>query len=152
MLASNLGEAQVNSENLNSEEQLFGMAPTKFIQIQQMITALDPFLKLWKIAGSFKKCEIEWMSVPFFSLDMEKIENEVETKYHGETCFLFMKIIDFPLLVFLSFKNINLQHFSFPHLYICISTYLYLYVPIYEAHENVFVYIGFANEGIHSVN
>ena len=100
MLASNLGEAQINSENLNSEEQLFGMAPTKFIQIQQMITALDPFLKLWKIAGSFKKCEIEWMSVPFFSLDMEKIENEVEQKYHDEMCFLFMKNIHFPFLVF----------------------------------------------------
>ena len=78
MLSSNLAEAQVNSENLNSEEQLFGMAPTKFTQIQQMVTALDPFLKLWKIAGSFKKCEAEWMSVPFFSLDMEKIENEVQ--------------------------------------------------------------------------
>jgi hypothetical protein len=77
VLSSDLAEAQANSESLNSEEQLFGMAPTKFIQIQQMVTALDPFLKLWKIAGSFKKCEAEWMSVPFFTLDMEKIENEV---------------------------------------------------------------------------
>lgn len=53
------------------------MASTKFIQIQQMVATLDPFLKLWKIAGSFKKCEEEWMSFPFFSLDTEKIENEV---------------------------------------------------------------------------
>ncbi|KAH7442335.1 hypothetical protein KP509_03G083100 [Ceratopteris richardii] len=76
-LSQNMEAAQAYSESINVEEQLFGMAPTKFLQIPQMNASLDPFLKLWKIAGSFKKYEDEWMSAPFFSLDVEKVENEV---------------------------------------------------------------------------
>nr|AML30857.1 axonemal inner arm dynein heavy chain 1 [Marsilea vestita] len=76
-LSSNLAAAQSYSESINAEEQLFGMAQTKYNQIPAMVTGLDPFLKLWKIAGSFKKYEDEWMSCPFFSLDIEKVENEV---------------------------------------------------------------------------
>ncbi|EFJ27757.1 hypothetical protein SELMODRAFT_94851 [Selaginella moellendorffii] len=80
-LNNGLQAALETSEALNAEETLFGVPPTKFTQIQQMITALDPFFKLWTVGANFKRLEEEWMSAPFFSLDTEKIEGEVSTMF-----------------------------------------------------------------------
>ncbi|BFI29560.1 dynein axonemal heavy chain [Marchantia polymorpha subsp. ruderalis] len=78
-LSKGLEEALDIAELINTEEGYFGMPPSRFPQIQTLTTALEPYLKLWGIAHSFKTNEEEWMIAWLNTLDTEKIEGEVMT-------------------------------------------------------------------------
>lgn len=77
-LSKGLEAAIDTAESINTEEGYFGMPPMRFPQIQQLTSALDPYLKLWSIADTFKRSEEEWMISWLNKLDTEKIESEVQ--------------------------------------------------------------------------
>ena len=74
-----LEKANDVAEAINAEELLFGMPLTKFPQIQVLTSQLDPLYKLWSIADLFKVNEEIWMTAKLNSLDIEKIEGEVNS-------------------------------------------------------------------------
>ncbi|GBG90866.1 hypothetical protein CBR_g51372 [Chara braunii] len=78
-LVSNLTAAQATAASINAEEMLFSLSVSKYQQLAQTISDIDPFVKLWTTAAGFRSKEQEWMNAPFASLDLEIIENEVTT-------------------------------------------------------------------------
>ena len=76
-LSQKLKDAQVEADEINYQEGLFGWPKTKFNHVGQMTTALDPFLTLWTIVSNFSTNYTKWMSGPFANLDPEKIEGDV---------------------------------------------------------------------------
>eukprot|EP00899_Mesostigma_viride_P012092 jgi/Mesvir1/20884/Mv07961-RA.1 len=80
-LATKLEAAVETAEDINAEETLFSLPNTKFSQIATLTAALDPYLKLWTTAASFKENESEWMNSPFNTLNPDHIENEVSNMW-----------------------------------------------------------------------
>ena len=69
--------SQVEADEINYQETLFGWPKTKFNHVGQMVTSLDPYLKLWTIVSNFNSSYSKWMGGPFSGLDPEKIESDV---------------------------------------------------------------------------
>ena len=76
-LNTKLKDAQVDAEEINTQEVMFAWPKTKFDKIAQMINKLDPFNTLWSICLSFHASYQVWMNGPFSRLVPETIENDV---------------------------------------------------------------------------
>jgi dynein heavy chain len=76
-LSQKLKDAQVEADEINYQEGLFGWPKTKFSHVAHMVAALEPFLNLWTIVSNFSTNSTKWMSGPFANLDPEKIEGDV---------------------------------------------------------------------------
>lgn len=68
---------QVEADEINYQEQLFGWPKTKYQSVGQMVNQLEPYLKLWTIVSNFGSSYSKWMGGPFSGLDPEKIEGDV---------------------------------------------------------------------------
>ena len=80
-LVKRLADAQEEADEINAQETLFGWPKSKFVQVAQMQTKLDPFNKLWTITSGFSKNFSVWMNGPFSRLDPEKIDTEMGDMY-----------------------------------------------------------------------
>lgn len=64
-------------ERINREEKLLSFDQTQFPLLDQTISLLEPFDKLWRAAKSFMTKEHEWMRAPLTELNAETIEDEL---------------------------------------------------------------------------
>jgi len=72
-----LAAAQIEGDEINYQEQLFGWPKTAFTKIQEMVTTVEPFYNLWTIASEFYKSWAIWMNGPFSRLNPEDVEDKV---------------------------------------------------------------------------
>ena len=72
-----LAAAQIEGDEINYQEQLFGWPKTAFTKIQEMVTTVEPFYNLWTIASEFYKSWAIWMNGPFSRLNPEDVEEKV---------------------------------------------------------------------------
>ncbi|KAL3158235.1 hypothetical protein ABBQ38_010487 [Trebouxia sp. C0009 RCD-2024] len=80
-LSQKLKEAAADAEEINAQEKLFGMASTKYGQVNRMIAKLEPYCGLWTLAARFYDKYAGWMSGPFSKLKPEEVETDVSDAY-----------------------------------------------------------------------
>lgn len=74
-------QAAADADEINAQEKLFGMASTKYGQVNRMIAKLEPYCGLWTLAASFYDKYAGWMSGPFSKLKPEEVETDVSDAY-----------------------------------------------------------------------
>merc|ERR1711894_543702 len=63
---------------INKEEQLYKYPLTTYPDVDEISTAVDPFLRLFNIVTKWQKAEKKWMDGAFLDLDAETVEAEVD--------------------------------------------------------------------------
>ena len=74
-------QAAADAEDINAQEKLFGMARTKYTQVNRMAARLEPYCSLWAVAARFYDKYAGWMSGPFSKLKPDEVESEVSDAY-----------------------------------------------------------------------
>ena len=70
-------EYKAEAELINRNQNLLGWEVTPFTKLNEIVTAKDPYEKLWNTAWSFyTSCE-QWLNGPFRGLNAEAIGDEV---------------------------------------------------------------------------
>lgn len=60
-IGKTIEEYRVELEEINKEETLFAWEISQFPMLQQIITAKDPYDKLWNTFYSFQTKEVQWL-------------------------------------------------------------------------------------------
>ena len=74
-------QAAADADEINAQEKLFGMASTKYGQVNRMIAKLEPYCGLWTLAARFYDKYAGWMSGPFSKLKPDEVETDVSDAY-----------------------------------------------------------------------
>ncbi|GFR45764.1 hypothetical protein Agub_g7181 [Astrephomene gubernaculifera] len=80
-LAEKLKVAQVEADQINAQERLFGWAPTKYGIIGKMSSTLEPYVILWTTVSQFYDKFASWMNGPFYKLNPEEVEADTNDAF-----------------------------------------------------------------------
>ncbi|XP_072152186.1 dynein axonemal heavy chain 3 isoform X4 [Bemisia tabaci] len=76
-----LAEDKITADSINMEEKLLEFEVTPFLELQNMLTAVEPYNQLWHTILEFhKKYEI-WYNGPFANLNAEEIKETVDSMW-----------------------------------------------------------------------
>ncbi len=70
-------EYKFEAEQINRDQTLLAWEITLFPKLQEIMTAKDPYEKLWNTAWQFYTSFEQWMNGPFQGLNAEAISDEV---------------------------------------------------------------------------
>jgi dynein heavy chain len=70
-------EYKLEAEQINRDQTLLAWEVTSFPKLQEIMTAKDPYEKLWNTAWQFYTSYEQWMNGPFQGLNAEAISDEV---------------------------------------------------------------------------
>ena len=76
-LQAKLEQGRLRAAENNSREELFGWPTTEYPQLNELSTALEPYLNLWTTAVNFQRAFPVWMEGPLLNLSPEQVENDV---------------------------------------------------------------------------
>lgn len=77
-IVQKLQEDKQEADQINEEEQLLDIDPSPFMNLQQMLTTVDPYDKLWHTVYNFHESYDKWYYGPFAELDADQVKEEVE--------------------------------------------------------------------------
>ncbi|GJQ73710.1 DNAH3 [Trypoxylus dichotomus] len=80
-LVQKLQEDKEEAAQINEEEQLLDFDPSPFMNLQKMLTTVDPFDKLWHTVLKFHEDYDKWFYGPFKELDADEVKDEVENMW-----------------------------------------------------------------------
>ena len=80
-LVQKLNEDKQEADIINEEEQLLDFDPSSFLNLQKMLTVVDPYDKLWHTVLNFHVQYDLWYYGPFADLDAEEISESVENTW-----------------------------------------------------------------------
>ncbi len=70
-------EYKIEGDLINRDQTLLGWEVTSFPKLHEIMTAKDPYEKLWNTAWQFYTSYEQWMNGPFRNLNAEAIGDEV---------------------------------------------------------------------------
>jgi dynein heavy chain len=73
-------EYKLEAEQINRDETLLAWEVTPFPKLHEIMTAKDPYEKLWNTAWHFYTSHEQWMNGAFKGLNAEEISDEVRNK------------------------------------------------------------------------
>ena len=77
-------EYKLEAEQINRDQTLLNWEVTPFPKLQDIITAKDPYEKLWNTAWQFYTSYEQWMNGAFQGLNAEAIGDEVRRSNASE--------------------------------------------------------------------
>ena len=78
---------------INREEAMLNTCePTPYQQIQELMTAKEPYEKLWQGAVKFHRYYDKWVNGPLLEVNAEEVEEEVRGRGF-ESRFFFLNVI-----------------------------------------------------------
>lgn len=80
-LSSVLLEDKRDAEFINEEEQLLDLEVSPYTSLQAMLSAIEPFDRLWHTVLAFTVNHDRWYYGPFATLDAEQVREEVELSW-----------------------------------------------------------------------
>ncbi|KAK9888347.1 hypothetical protein WA026_000602 [Henosepilachna vigintioctopunctata] len=80
-IVQKLQEDKKEAENINEEEQLLDFDPSPFLNLQKMLTIIEPFDKLWHTVYDFHLKYDLWYYGHFMGLDAEEVTEYVENTW-----------------------------------------------------------------------
>lgn len=80
-IVQKLQEDKQEADAINEEEQLLDIDPSPFMNLQQMLTTVEPYNKLWHTVNNFYECYDKWYYGPFAGLDADQIREDVESMW-----------------------------------------------------------------------
>lgn len=80
-IVQRLQEDKQEAEQINEEEQLLDFDPSPFMSLQQMLTTVDPYDRLWHTVYNFHESYDVWYYGPFSVLDADQVREEVENMW-----------------------------------------------------------------------
>lgn len=72
-----LEEYRLEGDTINRDQSLLAWEVTPFPKLQEIMTAKDPYEKLWNTAWQFYTSYEQWMNGSFRGLNAESITDEV---------------------------------------------------------------------------
>ena len=76
-LQAKLEKGRERAAQTNAREELFGWPQTEYPQLNELTTALEPYLNLWTTAVNFQRAFPVWMEGPLLQLSPEQVESDV---------------------------------------------------------------------------
>jgi dynein heavy chain, axonemal len=80
-----IDEYKLEAELINRDQTLLAWEVTIFTKLSEIITAKDPYEKLWTTAWQFYSSYEQWVNGPFQGLNAEVIADEVCSKKFDNT-------------------------------------------------------------------
>ncbi|XP_008197222.2 dynein axonemal heavy chain 3 [Tribolium castaneum] len=80
-LVQKLHEDKQEADQINEEEQLLDFDPSAFLNLQKMLTVVEPYDKLWHTVLEFHVQYDAWYYGPFADLDAEAVSEAVENTW-----------------------------------------------------------------------
>ncbi|RZC40467.1 DHC N2 domain containing protein [Asbolus verrucosus] len=80
-LVQKLQEDKQEADQINEEEQLLDFDPSLFLNLQKMLTVIDPYDKLWHTVLDWHVQYDVWYYGPFAELDAEEVSDYVENTW-----------------------------------------------------------------------
>jgi dynein heavy chain len=77
--------AKFEAEKLNEREVMLGFEPTEFEQLQQGVSKLEPYEKLWTLMSEMSKALHHWTRGPLFQLNPETVEKDAMDMFRQAT-------------------------------------------------------------------
>ena len=68
-----LEQGRLRAAENNSREELFGWPTTEYPQLNELSTALEPYLNLWTTAVNFQRAYPVWMEGPLLNLSLRVV-------------------------------------------------------------------------------
>jgi dynein heavy chain len=75
-------EYKLEADQINRDQTLLAWEVTPFPKLQEIMTAKDPYEKLWNTAWFYTSYE-QWMNGPFQNLNAETISDEVSLVFRS---------------------------------------------------------------------
>lgn len=80
-ISSELKECQQLVTLFNSREKLFGIEPTTYDQVSQLVKDFEPYKSLWATTGEWLKGKDAWLLGNFVELNAEDVEKNIANSY-----------------------------------------------------------------------
>lgn len=80
-LVQKLREDKQEADQINEEEQLLDFEPSSFLNLQKMLTVVEPYDKLWHTVLEFHVQYDIWYYGPFAELDADAVSDAVENTW-----------------------------------------------------------------------
>ncbi|KAL8430370.1 hypothetical protein Efla_001135 [Eimeria flavescens] len=77
-LRNRIQAASAEIDSLRKAEELFGLEPSEFQQLDSACVLFDRLDELWTAASEFMRAREEWLSMPVANLDSAEVENKLQ--------------------------------------------------------------------------